>query len=174
MIKEFIVFIYTSLSSFITSRELLTVILASLPIIEARYAIPISYVLMDLSLSKVFILSIIGNMLPVIPLLLFLEPISRKLRRFRLWCRFFDRLAERTRKRAYLIQKYETLGLILFVSIPLPVTGAWTGALAASIFKIKFRYAFLAILVGVVIASLFISILVLLGKGLYWLERYHF
>ncbi len=174
MIKEFIVFIYTSLSSFITSRELLTVILASLPIIEARYAIPISYVLMDLSLSKVFILSIIGNMLPVIPLLLFLEPISRKLRRFRLWCHFFDRLAEQTRKRAYLIQKYETLGLILFVSIPLPVTGAWTGALAASIFKIKFRYAFLAILVGVVIASLFISILVLLGKGLYWLKQYHF
>jgi len=174
MIKEFIVFIYTSLSSFITSRELLTVILASLPIIEARYAIPISYVLMDLSLPKVFILSIIGNMLPVIPLLLFLEPISKKLRRFKLWSHFFDRLTERTKKRASLIQKYETIGLILFVSIPLPVTGAWTGSLAASIFKIKFRYAFLAILVGVVIASLFISILVLLGKGLYWLEQYHF
>ena len=170
MFKDLVLAIYAYLSSNITSSEGITIFLSALPIIEARYAIPISYVLMKQSLLKVFILSVLGNMIPVVPLLLFFKPLSDKLRRFRLWRNFFDSLFERTRKKAHLVQKYEALGLMLFVSIPLPVTGAWTGCVAATFFKIKFRYAFLAIFAGVIIAASFVSILTILGKGLIWLR----
>ena len=174
MIKEVILFIYNYLISAFSSQELVTVILASLPLIEARYTIPISYVLMDLTLPKIFCLSVLGNMIPVIPLLLLLEPVSKRLRRFKLWCSFFDKLSERTRRRAQIIEKYEVLGLILFVSMPFPVTGAWTGTLAATIFKIKFRYAILAIFIGVIVSSLLVLILTILGKSLLWLGQSHF
>jgi uncharacterized membrane protein len=174
VIKELILTIYNYLASNIASKEIVTVILASLPIIEARYAIPLSFYLMKLDLIHVFYLSLLGNMIPVIPLLLLLKPVSRKLRKFKLWRIFFDRLTERTRKRARLIEKYEVAGLIIFVSIPLPITGAWTGTLAASLFKIKFRYAFLAIFTGVVLSSSFVLFLTLLGRGLLWLGQSRF
>lgn len=174
MIRELILSIYNYLGSTFNSREANIVILASLPIIEARYAIPIAYVLMRESLIKIFILAVIGNMLPVIPLLLLFKPVSNKLRRFKLWRNFFDRLTKRTKKKAYLIEKYEALGLILFVSVPLPITGAWTGCIAANIFKIRFRYALLAIFIGVIISASIISILTILGKDLFWLKQYHF
>ncbi|MFH1441581.1 MAG: small multi-drug export protein, partial [Candidatus Omnitrophota bacterium] len=61
------------------------------------------------------------------------------------------------------VQKYEALGLAIFVAIPLPITGAWSGVVAASLFKIKFRYAFIAILAGVLSAGLIVSSLCQLG-----------
>ena len=171
MFKDLILAIYSYLSLNIRSWEVITISLSALPIIEARYTIPIAYVLMKQSLLKVFLLSVLGNMIPVAPLLIFFKPVSDRLRRFRLWRSFFDNLFERTRKKAHLVQKYEALGLMLFVSIPLPITGAWTGCVAASIFKIKFRYAFLAIFAGVILAASFVSVLTLLGKGLIWLRQ---
>lgn len=174
MIKDIILCIFNYIDSIFASKEMVTVILAALPVVEARYAIPISYVFLNMSLSKIFILSLIGNMIPVAPLLLLLEPVSKRLTRFRLWADFFNRLEHKTRQRAHLIKKYETLGLILFVSIPLPITGAWTGAFAATLFKLKFKNSFLAILCGVTIASLFVSSLTVLGRGLIWLGQSHF
>jgi uncharacterized membrane protein len=144
-------------------KEAITVIIAALPISELRGAIPVAYCVMKLSLPKTLILAYIGNMIPVIPLLVLLEPVSERLRRFHIWRRFFDWLFERTRRKAEIIQRYEALGLILFVAIPLPVTGAWTGCIAASLFKIKFRYAFPAILIGVLIAGAVVTVLTLTG-----------
>jgi uncharacterized membrane protein len=60
------------------------------------------------------------------------------------------------------------LGLILFVAIPLPVTGAWTGSIAASLFKVRFRYAFFAICLGVIIAGLIVSAVTIIGKGIFF------
>ena len=100
---------------------------------------------------------------PVAPALFLLEPVSHKLRRFKIWSRFFDWLFERTKKKSDSIQKYEALGLAIFVAIPLPMTGAWSGVVAASLFKIKFRYAFIAIVAGVIGAGLIVSILCTLG-----------
>jgi uncharacterized membrane protein len=144
-------------------KEAITVIIAALPISELRGAIPVAYCVMKLSLPKTLILAYIGNMIPVIPLLVLLEPVSERLRRFHIWRRFFDWLFERTRRKAEIVQRYEALGLILFVAIPLPVTGAWTGCIAASLFKIKFRYAFPAILIGVLIAGAVVTVLTLTG-----------
>ena len=119
---------------------------------------------LGLPLKKIFILAIIGNMLPIIPLLLLLKPVSERLRNFSLCKKFFDWLFERTKRKAQIIQRYEALGLAIFVAIPLPMTGAWTGAIAASLFKIRFRYAFLAISVGVILAGIIVTLLCIFGK----------
>lgn len=150
------------LSSF--SPESAVFIIAALPIAELRFSIPIGiYFFGKSAIVKIFIISILGNMLPVIPALFLLNPVSERLRHFRLWRKFFDWLMERTKKNADLIQKYEALGLALFVGVPLPGTGAWSGCIAASLFKIKFRYAFLAIFLGVLIAGLIVTALSLGG-----------
>lgn len=147
-------------------KEWLTVIIAALPISELRGSIPVA-LMSGLSPAKAFFLSIIGNSLPIIPALFLLEPVSSGLRRFKIWAKFFDWLFERTKEKADLIQKYEAVGLMLFVAIPLPMTGAWSGCVAASLFKIKFRYAFPAIFLGVVLAGLIVLSVCLFGKGAY-------
>lgn len=149
-------------------NELITVIVAALPVSELRGAIPLGVLTLKEPLVKVICLSIFGNLLPVIPLLLFLRPISEKLRHFRLWRNFFDWLFERTRRKARLVQKYEALGLALFVAIPLPITGAWTGCIAASLFKIRFGYALLAVSLGVCIAAAIVTLVTLVGEGIFF------
>ncbi len=148
-------------------EELMVIFTAALPVSELRGAIPLAILTFGFSPAKSYILAVIGNLLPVIPLLLFLEPVSRRLRKFRMWRGFFDWLFERTRKRGSLVQKYEAIGLVLFVSIPLPVTGAWTGCVAASLFNIKFRYAFAAIAAGVGLAGIIVTAITLGGIELF-------
>ena len=138
------------------NKEAAVVILAALPIAELRGAIPLALA-MGFSPLKSYMLSFAGNLIPIVPLLFFLQPIAEKLRHIKMFEKFFDWLFERTRRKASLIEKFEALGLILFVAIPLPVTGAWTGCVAATLFKIRFRYAFAAITAGVVFAGLIVT-----------------
>lgn len=145
------------------SKELIVLLVSALPISELRGAMPLA-VAMGMSLKKAFMLSVAGNIAPIIPILFFLEPVSVKLRHFKLFARFFDWFFERTKRKAGLIEKFEALGLMLFVAVPLPVTGAWTGCVAASLFKIRFRYAVLAISAGVLIAGIIVASLISLGK----------
>ena len=143
-------------------KEYIVMLVGALPISELRGAIPLA-LSFGMPMSKAFWLSVIGNSIPVIPALFLLEPVSNRLRRFKIWSRFFDWLFERTKKKADTIQKYEALGLAIFVAIPLPMTGAWSGVVAASLFKIRFRYAFIAIIAGVIGAGLIVSVLCGLG-----------
>jgi len=152
------------------NKEVAVVVLAALPVSELRGSIPLGLA-MNFTPLKTYLLSFVGNMLPVVPLLFFLQPISEKLRHIPVFERFFNWLFERTRKKASLIEKFEAFGLILFVAIPLPVTGAWTGCVAATLFKIRFRYAFLAIMLGVIIAGVVVMALSLAGKELFTLAR---
>ncbi len=145
-------------------KEAIVTILAALPISELRGAIPAA-IAFGFNPLKAYCIAFIGNSLPVIPLLLLLEPVSNTLRKFPPWRRFFDWLFERTKRKATLVEKFEALGLILFVAIPLPITGAWTGCVAATLFKIRFRYAFPAIMVGVAIAGVIVIVLTLAGKS---------
>jgi uncharacterized membrane protein len=114
-------------------------------------------------LAKAYWLSVLGNSIFIAPALFLFEPVSGVLRKFRIWSRFFDWVFERTKKNAESVQKYEALGLAIFVAIPLPMTGAWSGVIAASLFKIRFRYAFMAIIAGVMVAGLIVSGLCALG-----------
>lgn len=137
-------------------------IMAALPISELRGAIPLG-LSFGMPLLKAFCLAIIGNSIFVAPALFLFEPVTKQLRKFKIWSRFFGWVEERTRKNSEAIQKYEALGLAIFVAIPLPMTGAWSGVIAASLFKIKFRYAFISIIAGVIIAGLIVSALCALG-----------
>ncbi|MFH1045956.1 MAG: small multi-drug export protein [Candidatus Omnitrophota bacterium] len=148
-------------------HEAITLIIAALPLAELRGSIPVALLTLKEPIAKTFILSVIGNLLPIIPFLLLLEPLSEKLRHFRLWRNFFDYLFEQTKKKAALIEKYEAVGLMLFVAVPLPMTGAWSGCIAASLFKIRFRYALLAITLGVIIAGVIVTAVTLIGKGIF-------
>ena len=144
-------------------KEYAVIMVGMLPIFELRGAIPLGFYL-NLPIFKTFILAVIGNLIPVIPILFLLKPLSETLRRFFLFKKFFNWLFEHTQKKSEIIQKYEALGLAIFVAIPLPMTGAWTGAVAASLFKIKFKYAFWAITIGVLIAGILVTLLCILGK----------
>lgn len=145
-------------------KEWVTILIAMLPIAELRGSIPAALI-MGLSPAKAFFLSILGNSIPIIPTLLLLEPVSNALMKFRPWKRFFDWIFASARSKGDLIQKYEAIGLMLFVAVPLPMTGAWSGCIAASLFRIKFRYALPAIFLGVVGAGLIVLGVCLFGKG---------
>jgi len=144
------------------TNEQIVLITAALPISELRGAIPLA-LSFGMPLAKAFWLSVLGNSLIVAPALFLFEPVSTRLRRFKLWSRFFDWLFERTKRNSDSVQKYEALGLAIFVAIPLPMTGAWSGVVAASLFKIRFRYAFPAIILGVLGAGVIVAILCHLG-----------
>ncbi len=147
------------------NKELAVVVLAALPISELRGAIPLGLAV-GFTPVKTYLLAFAGNLIPIVPLLFLFQPVSEKLRHIKVFERFFDWLSERTRRKATLVEKFEALGLILFVAIPLPVTGAWTGCVAATLFKIRFRYALLAIIAGVTIAGFIVMGLSLAGKEL--------
>jgi uncharacterized membrane protein len=143
-------------------KEWLVIIVGALPIAELRGAIPLGLSL-GMPLPKAFWLAILGNISFIAPALFLFEPVSRRLRKFKLWSRFFEWLFERTKKNSEAIQKYEALGLAIFVAIPLPMTGAWSGVVAASLFKIRFRYSLIAIVGGVIGAGLIVTTLCALG-----------
>ena len=143
-------------------KDYIVIIVAALPISELRGAIPLA-LSFGMSLPKAFWLAILGNCIIVAPALFLFEPVTGFLRKFKIWSRFFDWVFERTKKNSDAIQKYEALGLAIFVAIPLPMTGAWSGVIAASLFKIRFRYAFISIVAGVICAGLIVSALCALG-----------
>ncbi|MDI6757603.1 MAG: small multi-drug export protein [Endomicrobiia bacterium] len=137
--------------------EITTLVIAAMPIVELRGALPTALVVFGFSFPKAYTLSVVGNLLPVAPLLLFLDHISSRLMRFGVFKRFFDWWFARTRRHSALVEKYEVLGLILFVAVPLPMTGAWSGCVAAYLLGIKFVHAVSAIALGVLIAGLIVG-----------------
>jgi len=145
------------------SKELVILIISALPILELRGALPVALNVFHFPWYYALLLAIIGNMLPVPIILLFLETISKWLSKIGLFDRFLRWLFEHTRKRGKIVEKYERIGLALFVAIPLPVTGAWTGSLVAVLLGLKFRHAFLSIFIGVCIAGVIVTCLSLLG-----------
>ena len=157
--KEWFVEILKNLN---LSKELFTFFMSMLPIFELRLSIPVAVLVYNLSIVKAFIISWLGNLVPVLPLIYFLDPIRKLLSKIKFMDRFFTWLYDRTYKRSKNAMKYGAIGLALFVAIPLPVTGAWTGSVAAILFNIKPRYAFPAIILGITIAGIIVSLLTLL------------
>jgi len=132
---------------------------------ESRYAIPMSMLYFNWEWWQALPIAVIGNMLPIPFILLFFHMVEKFLRNYKFWTKIMDWLFERTRRRANSkIRKYEYFGLILFVAIPLPFTGAWTGALIAYLFDLKFTKSIITIFIGVLIAA-FIMIIITLTFG---------
>ena len=141
-----------------------------LPVFELRGAIPFGFY-QNMPISRIFMLAVLGNLIPVIPIYFLLQPIAAKLTNIPIFRRFFTWLFNHTKKKAEIVQRYEALGLMLFVAIPLPVTGAWTGTIAAALFKVKFKYTMLAVTCGVLIAGCIVTTLCLLGKMSWQVRR---
>ena len=144
-------------------RELIVVIVATLPIAELRGALPLAINQFHIPWYKAFCLAVIGNILPVPVLLLFLDPLARAISRVGIGRRLICWVFEHARRQGKAIEKYERLGLTLFVAIPLPITGAWTGSIAAFLLGMKLRPSFISILLGVIIAGVIVTSLCLLG-----------
>jgi len=132
-------------------------IISMLPIIELRGAIPVAFAL-GMPLLPSFIVSIIGNILPIPFILLLIKPVCTWLKTTRLFAwlpRFLERKVAQKQDK---ITRYAKWGLFLFVAIPLPGTGAWTGALIASFLDFKFKDALFAIIGGVLTAGLIMAV----------------
>lgn len=147
-------FILNLFGGWALAEEMCVLICSMLPIIELRGGIPMAYAF-GLEWWKAFILCVVGNMLPVPIILLFIK-------KFLTWAeaskiKFLNKLASwlnrKVEKKRGKIEKYAFWGLTVFIGIPLPVTGAWTGSLIAAMIDMKFWKAMLTAFVGVLIAA---------------------
>ena len=153
--------------SVIIPSWLVTVLAAALPVSEVRGAIPLAIGVYGYHPGQAYLLSVFGNLLPVIPLLLFLGPVSDFLRRCALGDRFFSWLFLRTRRKYILDhENFGLAALAMFVAIPLPMTGAWTGCAIAFLLGFQFWPAFAAIASGVLLAGIIVTATVV---GVQWL-----
>ncbi|MEG2177055.1 MAG: small multi-drug export protein [Oscillibacter sp.] len=133
-------------------KLLMTFGIAMTPILELRGAIPAG-IAAGLSPWVTFCVSVLGNMLPVPFILLLIRRIFDWLRHTKTMGPQILRLETRAHIKGRMVRKYRTAGLILLVAVPLPGTGAWTGALVAALLDMRLKTAFPAILAGVMIAG---------------------
>ncbi len=136
-----------------------TMLVSMIPVVELRGGIPFG-VTQGLPVWAAYLAAIIGNILPVPFILVYIRNVFKWMRRHmpRL-NRLVDRLERKAHLKGQTVTKYKYLGLILFVAIPLPGTGAWTGALAAAFLDMPLRKALPSIFIGILIAGAAISIL---------------
>lgn len=134
-------------------------LVAAMPIGELRAAIPLALIEYNIDPLTAYSLGAVGNILPVPFLLLFLGKASELLRRISLFDRFLTWLFAHTQRRhSALFNKFGAFALVVFVAIPLPVTGAWSGSLAAFLFGVPFKYALPLIALGVMIAGVIVTL----------------
>ena len=140
---------------------LATALMSIIPFTELRASIPAAYGLFDIPMWQIFIIAVASNIIPAVFIVWLLEPLSGYLmQKSKFFEKFFNWLFERTRKKFY--KKYEKWGntaLTVFVAIPLPVTGAWTGAIAAFLFGIPLKKAVPLIFTGLLIAATVITLI---------------
>lgn len=127
------------------------------PVVELRGAIPIG-VGMGLSYAEAFILAFIGNLLPIPFLIMFTRRVFEWLKTKSKWLRsIVKKLEDKADRNKEVVKKYEFWGLVLLVAIPLPGTGAWTGALVAAMMDMQLKRAMPAIALGVFIAGMIVT-----------------
>ncbi len=132
-------------------------LISMIPIIELRGSIPMGFVV-GLPWYASLICSIMGNILPVPVILLFVVKVFEFMKKHNILTKFVNKMEQKAMNRSEKVSKGEFWGLMLFVAIPLPGTGAWTGALIAALLKMNRRDSFLSILLGVTIAGTLITL----------------
>ncbi|MBQ0004495.1 MAG: small multi-drug export protein [Clostridiales bacterium] len=129
------------------------------PVIELRGAIPYG-VIQGLGVWEAFGLSVIGNLVPIPFLIIFTRKVFEWLRTKSAWLdRFVSKLENKAEEKKGIVEKFQFVGLVILVAIPLPGTGAWTGALVAAMMDMRLKRAMPAITVGVLIAGIIVSVL---------------
>lgn len=140
------------------SREVAVIFTAALPIIEVRGAIPLG-ISFGFSPIESLVLSLLGSIVPV-PIILFtIRPVFNYLKRTKTFRKIVNKLTDKSLSKSGQIQKYGAWSLLVFVAIPLPSTGVWSGSLIAALLNMRFKWAFPAIFLGNIIAGIIITIL---------------
>ena len=139
-------------------EELVAFVISLCPVLECRGGM-IAARLMEIPFIKAFLICYIGNMLPIPFIILFIRKIFDFLRRFNFFSKIVEKLEAKTEKNKEKVLKYEAWGLLLFVAIPLPGTGGWTGALMAALLDIRMKKSLPIIALGVLIAGFIMSAL---------------
>ena len=153
---------FTELFTGYLPKELIVFVISMLPILELRGGL-IAAALLDIPLLEAIIICFIGNILPIPFALLLVRPVFNWLRKTRLFRPMVEHLEAKARGKSDQIQRYEFWGLALFVGIPLPGTGAWTGALIASMLNISIKRAMPPIILGLIMAT---TIMCLISYGI--------
>ena len=152
---------------FIHDPRWITFLLAMTPIGELRVALPWGITFGEMQWYEAYLWAVAGNFIISIPIVLLLGPISRFLMRWSPGEKFFNWLFARTRRKGKMIETWEFFGLVLFVGIPLPVTGAWTGAAAAFLFGLPHWKSFLAIFMGLLMSATIVTIITTTGVKIF-------
>lgn len=150
-------------------KEGIVFLISMIPILELRGALLVAGPLLGVPVAKAIPLCIIGNIIPVPFILLLITPIFNWMKGTRKLKPLVDRMEARAMSKKDQIERYEFWGLVLFVGIPLPGTGAWTGSLIAALLGIKFKKAFPAVVIGILMATIimwFVSYVLLGGVQL--------
>lgn len=139
------------------SPETAVFLISMVPILELRGGL-LAASLLNIELAKAIPICIMGNIIPIPFILLFIRQIFKLLKKTRLFRGLIEKLEERALGKSDQIKRYEFWGLMLFVGIPLPGTGAWTGALIASLLEIDIKKSSVAIFGGLILATVIMSI----------------
>ncbi|MBO4391198.1 MAG: small multi-drug export protein [Lachnospiraceae bacterium] len=142
----------------IFSGEIITFIISMIPLLELRGGL-LAAKLMDVPLIKAIPLCIAGNIIPIPFILLFIKSIFRFMRAHGILVKLIDKIENRAMKKSAKVEGSEFIGLMLFVGIPLPGTGAWMGSLIAALLNIDIKKAIVAELIGIIMATIICSIL---------------
>ena len=140
------------------NKDIVVFIISMMPILELRGGLLAASIL-NIPLVRALIICIVGNVLPIPFVLLFIEWIFSLLEKFKPTKKIVKWLKNKAMKKSDDIKKYGYVGLILFVGIPLPGTGAWTGALLAVLLNLDKKKSFICILAGVFLASVIMTII---------------
>ena len=138
-------------------NELIVLGMAATPVIELRGSIPVGILNLKMNWVLVLVLSIIGNILPVPFIVIYMRPLFATLKKNKYLHKLVHWVETRTAKKAEKMMKYSALGLFLFVAIPFPGTGAWTGSMIAAFLDMRLRYAFPSIIAGVLGAAALVT-----------------
>jgi len=146
------------LLSGIQMKELIVFIISLIPTIELRGGIIAGY-LLGLPWLRNLVVAIIANVIPVPFILFFIKKVLAFMRKHGILVKLVDWIEARGQSKSSEVTKYEVFGLMLFVAIPLPGTGAWTGSLVAALLEMDVKKAMLSVLAGVLVAGFIMTVL---------------
>ncbi|MFH1771465.1 MAG: small multi-drug export protein [Candidatus Omnitrophota bacterium] len=139
-------------------KEFAVAVVAALPVFELRGSIPLGILSFKMPWQSVCFYSFLGNFIPIVPLLVFLRWAEKRLENIRYIGKGLRWWFDKVHKKSKIVQVYGFWGLALFVAIPVPGSGIWSGAVAATLFEFKLKRAFLAILIGMIIAGILVTL----------------
>ncbi|HAK43833.1 MAG TPA: small multi-drug export protein [Clostridium sp.] len=163
MVESLVNWFTSNLSGFMP-KEIVVLIISMVPILELTGGLIAASVL-GIDMFRAIGYCFVGNIIPIPFILLFITPIFSWMKKTKLFRPIVEKLEKKSISKSDQIKKYEFWGLMLFVGIPLPGTGAWTGALIASLLGIKLKKAFWAIFFGLIIATV---IMCIISYGIPW------